>query len=68
MRELLDGSGYSTPGLRREDEASDIWYRLLVGPYETRPDAEQTALELRRERGIDAWVHEEGDQARRRGP
>lgn len=68
MRELLDGSGYSTHVLRRVDEASDIWYRLLVGPYETRPDAEEAALELRRERGIDAWIHEEGDQAMRRGP
>lgn len=68
MRQLLDGSGYSTHVLRRVDEASDIWYRLLVGPYETRPDAEEAALELRRERGIDAWIHEEGDQARRRGP
>ena len=68
MRQLLDRSGYSTHVLRRMDEANDIWYRLLVGPYATRPDAEDAALELRRERGIDAWVHEEGDGAARRGP
>ena len=68
MRQLLDRSGYSTHVLRRMDEANDIWYRLLVGPYATRPDAEDAALELRRERGIDAWVHEEGDRAARRGP
>ena len=68
MRELLDASGYSTHVLRRVDEAGDIWHRLLVGPYETRPDAEGAALELRRERGIDAWIHEEGDEAMRRGP
>ncbi|MXW66358.1 MAG: SPOR domain-containing protein [Gemmatimonadales bacterium] len=68
VRQLLDGSGYSTHVLRRMDEASEIWYRLLVGPYETRPDAEGAALELQRERGIDAWIHEEGDQAVRRDP
>lgn len=67
-RQILDGSGYSTHVLRRVDEAGDLWYRLLVGPYETRPDAEEAALELRRERGIDAWIHEEGDRATRRGP
>ena len=61
MRELLDGSGYSTHVLRRMDEAGGTWYRLLVGPYETRPDVEGAALELQRERGIDAWIHEEGD-------
>ena len=68
VRQLLDGSGYSTHVLRRMDAAGEIWYRLLVGPYETRPDAEEAARELQRERGIDAWVHEEGDQAMRRGP
>ena len=68
VRQLLDRSGYSTHVLRRMDEASDIWYRLLAGPYETRPDAEEAALELRRERGIDAWIHEEGDRAVRRDP
>ena len=70
LRPLLDRSGYSTHVLRRMDEVGDIWYRLLVGPFETRPDAETAALELRRDRGIDAWIHEEGEgeQAMRRGP
>ena len=68
MRELLDASGYSTHVLRRVDEAGDMWHRLLVGPYETQSDAEGAVLELRRERGIDAWIHEEGDEAMRRGP
>ena len=68
MRELLDGSGYSTHLLRRVDEAGDLWHRLLVGPYETRLAAEGAAVELQRERGIDAWVHEEGDQTMRRSP
>ncbi len=64
IRQLLDGSGYSTHVLRRVDEANDTWYRLLVGPYTSRPDAEAVARELRRERGIDAWIHEEeGDRA-----
>ncbi|MCZ0936951.1 MAG: SPOR domain-containing protein [Gemmatimonadetes bacterium] len=68
VRQLLDRSGYSTHVLRRMDEASDIWYRLLVGPYETRPDAAGAALELQRERGIDAWIHEEEDPVTRRDP
>ncbi|WP_420448684.1 SPOR domain-containing protein [Candidatus Palauibacter sp.] len=59
MRQLLDRSGYSTHVLRRLDEADDTWFRLLVGPYPTRPDAEGVTRELRRERGIDAWIHEE---------
>ncbi len=68
-RQLLDRSGYSTHVLRRVDEAGDTWYRLLVGPYTTRPDAEAVAGELRRERGIDAWIHEEpGDRAAGWGP
>ena len=69
MRRLLDDSGYSTHVLRRLDEANDMWYRLLVGPYSSRPDAEAVARELRRERGIDAWIHEElDDQTERRRP
>jgi hypothetical protein len=68
VRELLDGSGYSTHLLRRVDEAGDLWHRLLVGPYETRLDAEGAAVELQREREIDAWVHEEGDETMRRSP
>ena len=69
MRRRLDDSGYSTHVLRRLDEANDMWYRLLVGPYSSRPDAEAVARELRRERGIDAWIHEElDDQTERRRP
>ena len=58
LRQSLEGSGYSTHVLRRVDEANDTWYRLLVGPYSSRPAAEAVARELRRERGIDAWIHE----------
>ncbi|MCG8468218.1 MAG: SPOR domain-containing protein [Gemmatimonadetes bacterium] len=58
LRRALDGSGYSTHVLPRVDEANETWYRLLVGPYRSRPAAEAAARELRRERGIDAWIHE----------
>ena len=59
LRQSLVSSGYSTQVLRRVDEADDIWYRLLVGPYSSRTAAEVIARELRRERGIDAWIHEQ---------
>lgn len=62
IRRLLNGAGYSTRLRGRLDEASDMWYRLLVGPYASRPEAERVARELRRERGIDAWIHEEFDE------
>lgn len=58
LRQSLDGSGYSTHVLPRVDEANETWYRLLVGPYRSRPAADAVARELRRERGIDAWIHE----------
>jgi len=61
LRELqrsLEGSGYPTQVLPRVDEANETWYRLLVGPYETRDRAEAAASELRRERGISAWIQE----------
>jgi len=66
LRQSLDGSGYSTHVLPRVDEANDTWYRLLVGPYRSRPAADAVARELRRERGIDAWIHEaDGNEGRR---
>ena len=40
------------------DEAGDMWYRLLVGPYISRSSADTVSSELRRERGIDAWIQE----------
>lgn len=61
MRRRLEGSGYATHVLRQPDAANNTWHRLLVGPYTSRPDAEAVARELRREQGIDAWVHEESD-------
>ncbi len=58
LRQSLDGSGYSTHVLPRVDEANETWYRLLVGPYRSRAAADAVVRELRRERGIDAWIHE----------
>jgi len=58
LRVALETSGYSTHVLPRIDEANDIWYRLLVGPYASRPAAEAVSRELRRQRGIDAWIYE----------
>lgn len=61
LRELqrsLEGSGYPTQVLPRVDEANETWYRLLVGPYDSRDRAEAAASRLRRERGISAWIQE----------
>lgn len=61
LRELqrsLEGAGYPTQVLPRVDEANETWYRLLVGPYDSRDRAEATASRLRRERGISAWIQE----------
>lgn len=58
LRRSLEGSGYPTEVLTRRDEANELWYRLMVGPYRSRGDAESAATELQRERGISAWIHE----------
>lgn len=58
LQRSLEGSGYPTQVLPRVDEANETWYRLLVGPYDSRERAEAAASELRRERGISAWIQE----------
>jgi len=58
LRRSLEESGYSTQVLKRRDEANDLWYRLLVGPYASRGEAEAAVSSLQRERGISAWIHE----------
>ena len=58
LRRALEDSGYRTQVLSRRDEANDLWYRLMVGPYGSRSDAEDAARTLQRERGISAWIHE----------
>ncbi len=58
LRRSLEDSGYPTQVLSRRDEANDLWYRLMVGPYTSREEAEAAARSLQRERGISAWIHE----------
>lgn len=54
----LARSGYPTAVQRRRDDAGEMWYRALVGPYPVRERAEASARQLRRERDLDAWVIE----------
>lgn len=58
LSEALEGDGYPTQVVPRRDEANEIWYRLMVGPYDTRAEADDILLQLRRERGIQGWVRE----------
>ncbi len=54
----LARSGYPTAIQRRRDDGGQLWYRALLGPYPARERAEAAARQLRRERGLDAWVTE----------
>ena len=58
LQRSLESAGYPTQVLPRVDEANETWYRLLVGPYDSRDRAEAAATQLRRERGISAWIQE----------
>jgi len=58
LQRALERSGYPTEVLARRDEANELWYRLMVGPYSSRDQAEAAASSLQRERGISAWIHE----------
>ncbi len=58
--ESLASSGYPTRVQSFPDDAGDIWYRGLVGPYRTRPEADAAARQLTRERKLQAWVTEIG--------
>ncbi|MFV1986605.1 MAG: SPOR domain-containing protein [Gemmatimonadota bacterium] len=58
LKVSLEGSGYATEVLTRRDEANELWYRLMVGPFRSRSEAEEAATRLQRERGISAWIHE----------
>jgi len=58
LRAALERSGYPTQVLPRVDEANELWYRLMVGPYGSRDEADQAAARLQRQRGISAWIHE----------
>jgi cell division septation protein DedD len=60
LSEALEGDGYPASVVPRRDEANEIWYRVMVGPYDSRDEAEAVVLRLRRERGIQGWVREVG--------
>jgi len=63
IQELADGlasAGYPTRVQRVPDDAGDTWYRGLVGPYRTRPEADAAARQLTRERRLQTWVTEIG--------
>lgn len=57
LRELVK-AGYPTDVQRHRDDAGRLWYRGVVGPYESREEAEAAARQLRRERDVDPWVTE----------
>lgn len=63
----LTDAGYRATVQRHRDEASELWYRALVGPYPTRERAQEAARQLRRERGLEAWISEVGPGARADG-
>lgn len=54
----LQGSGWPTAMQRHRDDAGEIWFRGMVGPYGSREEADAAARQLRRERGTSVWVTE----------
>jgi len=54
----LEGSGWPTALQRHRDDAGEIWFRGMVGPYGSRDEADAAARQLRRERGTSVWVTE----------
>lgn len=59
----LAAAGYPTEVQRSPDDAGAVWYRGLVGPFDSRTAAEAAARQLLRERRLEAWVTEIGDSA-----
>lgn len=60
----LAETGFAADIQRHRDEAGELWFRAMVGPYETREQAEAAARQLRRERGLQAWISEVGPDVR----
>lgn len=58
--ESLERADYPGALQRYRDESNELWYRALVGPYETREGAEEVAVRLRRDRGLQVWISEIG--------
>lgn len=67
LARALTEAGYGARIQRHRDEAGEVWYRCLVGPYGSREAAEEVADQLRRERGIQAWITEVAPDARTEG-
>ena len=64
LARALARADYPTRIQRHRDEANEVWYRALVGPYPTREQAEGIARRLRRERGLQVWISEVGPDPR----
>lgn len=67
LARALAEAGYAARIQRHRDEAGEVWYRCLVGPYGSREAAEEAADQLRRERGIQAWITEVAPDVRTEG-
>ncbi len=67
LARALAEAGYAARIQRHRDEAGEVWYRCLVGPYGSREAAEEMADQLRRERGIQAWITEVAPDVRTEG-
>ncbi len=52
----LAGAGFPTAVQQFSDDAAQLWYRGLVGPFATRSGAEAAARQLVRERQLQTWV------------
>ncbi|MEN8143854.1 MAG: SPOR domain-containing protein [Gemmatimonadota bacterium] len=52
----LAGAGFPTAVQQFADDAEQLWYRGLVGPFATRSGAEAAARQLVRERQLQTWV------------
>lgn len=58
LSRTLTGAGFTARVQRHRDEAGEIWYRCMVGPFGSREEAEEGADRLRAERGLHAWITE----------
>ena len=52
----LQTAGFPVQVQVTNDEAGEMWYRGLVGPFATRAEAEAAARQLQRERQLQSWV------------
>ena len=52
----LQTAGYPVQVQQTSDEAGQVWFRGLVGPFATRAEAEAASRQLQRERQLQSWV------------